>query len=446
MKLKKINRLLLLSLSFMVIIVSVALATEAREIVINIPQLTLYLYENGIVVKQYPIGIGNEIKPSITGKTEIINLVVNPTYYPTRWWERGIEPIPPGSDNPVGTRWIGLGFQGYGIHGTNNPHSIGQAMSSGCFRMYNDDVEELMDLVKVGTPVSIIYQTIIVDQDPLLNTKNITVYKDVYTKNATTIDNVKQVLQQRGWSDIHLPVLEYLLKDAYGSTKPLPLSIDYLRNGDMADNKAVKYGNNYYIPLDESFSGVKVEYSDFYLWSEKYVNVVEVANIHGLGYHITDQIDLFDVTLTLFNDPIGMKAFILDNQLYLPIDELSEQISLPVPVHIKDIAMNINGKPHISQFAAQDWGIKLDWQYPQMQADLKLPQVYLDQQLLGIAFVGIDNEVYVPLNPIVELVDGDFTIDEIYEGEALYAGELIYVPDWVVRWMMPGAEISVVNP
>ena len=142
-----------------------------REIVINIPEFTLYLYENGIVIKKYPIGVGTEIKPSILGETEVINRVENPTYYPIRWWERGLEPIPPGPDNPVGTRWIGLGIPSYGIHGTNNPASIGQAMSSGCIRMYNHDVEELMDLIRIGTKVTLIYQTVTLNQDPLLNTK-----------------------------------------------------------------------------------------------------------------------------------------------------------------------------------------------------------------------------------------------------------------------------------
>jgi len=56
---------------------------------------------------------------------------------------------------PFGTRWMGLSQPHYGIHGTNNPASIGTAASNGCIRMYNEDVNELFNLVSVGTPVTI---------------------------------------------------------------------------------------------------------------------------------------------------------------------------------------------------------------------------------------------------------------------------------------------------
>ena len=63
--------------------------------------------------------------------------------------------IPPGKANPLGTRWIGLSRKGYGIHGTNNPRSIGRRASHGCIRMRNRDVEELFEMVAVGDRVEI---------------------------------------------------------------------------------------------------------------------------------------------------------------------------------------------------------------------------------------------------------------------------------------------------
>jgi hypothetical protein len=59
---------------------------------------------------------------------------------------------------PFGTRWMKLNvpWGGYGIHGTDNPSSIGTAASHGCVRMYNEDVNELYDIVPLGTPVQII--------------------------------------------------------------------------------------------------------------------------------------------------------------------------------------------------------------------------------------------------------------------------------------------------
>ena len=55
-------------------------------------------------------------------------------------------------------RWLGLSIPSgnYGIHGTNNPSSIGKAVSNGCIRMYNRDVTELSKTVPLGTPVKII--------------------------------------------------------------------------------------------------------------------------------------------------------------------------------------------------------------------------------------------------------------------------------------------------
>jgi len=64
--------------------------------------------------------------------------------------------VAPGPANPLGTRWMGLGYKGYGIHGTNRPHSIGKAASHGCIRMRNHDVEELFELVQVGDPVDLV--------------------------------------------------------------------------------------------------------------------------------------------------------------------------------------------------------------------------------------------------------------------------------------------------
>jgi lipoprotein-anchoring transpeptidase ErfK/SrfK len=76
--------------------------------------------------------------------------VLNPTY------SHDGKVVKPGPSNPVGTRWMGLGYKGYGIHGTNHPESIGHAASHGCIRMRNHDVEELFELVRVGDEVELI--------------------------------------------------------------------------------------------------------------------------------------------------------------------------------------------------------------------------------------------------------------------------------------------------
>jgi lipoprotein-anchoring transpeptidase ErfK/SrfK len=61
--------------------------------------------------------------------------------------------MPGGPDNPLGARAMYIGSSIYRIHGTNQPWTIGQAMSSGCIRMANDDVTHLYNQVDIGTKV-----------------------------------------------------------------------------------------------------------------------------------------------------------------------------------------------------------------------------------------------------------------------------------------------------
>jgi hypothetical protein len=120
-----------------------------RTLVISVADRKLALVEDGRVAKVYAIAVGKQTTPSPTGELRIVNKVISPTYY-----RRGVV-IGPGKSNPLGPRWIGLSLPGYGIHGTNEPHSIGKAASHGCFRMRAAEVEELFTLVQVGDAVEI---------------------------------------------------------------------------------------------------------------------------------------------------------------------------------------------------------------------------------------------------------------------------------------------------
>jgi lipoprotein-anchoring transpeptidase ErfK/SrfK len=120
-----------------------------RRLVISIPDRKIALIEDGRVVKVYPVAVGKLGTPSPRGSFEIASHVQRPT-----WYQPG-KVVGPGPANPLGTRWMGLGFKGYGIHGTNMPLSIGKAASHGCIRMRNHDVEELFNLVEVGDPVEL---------------------------------------------------------------------------------------------------------------------------------------------------------------------------------------------------------------------------------------------------------------------------------------------------
>lgn len=120
-----------------------------RTVIVSIPDRKLALLEDGAVLKIYSVAVGKKSTPSPTGNFMITVRVTNPTYY----HEGKI--VEPGPLNPVGTRWIGLDQKGYGIHGTNAPHSIGRAASHGCIRMRKVDLEELFLQVRIGDSVDI---------------------------------------------------------------------------------------------------------------------------------------------------------------------------------------------------------------------------------------------------------------------------------------------------
>jgi L,D-transpeptidase ErfK/SrfK len=121
-----------------------------RRIVVSLPDRKIALFEDGRVVKVYSIAVGKQSTPSPNGSFHIASRVVKPT-----WYQRG-KVVPAGPANPLGTRWMGIGYKGYGIHGTNRPKSIGKAASQGCIRMRNQDVEDLFERVEVGDQVELL--------------------------------------------------------------------------------------------------------------------------------------------------------------------------------------------------------------------------------------------------------------------------------------------------
>ena len=120
-----------------------------RLVLVSIADRKLALLEDGKVVKLYRVAVGAETSPSPSGEFEIVNRITNPTYYHPH------VVIPASEESPIGTRWVGLSRKGYGIHGTNEPRSIGRAASHGCIRMKNRDMAQFFELVRIGDQVEI---------------------------------------------------------------------------------------------------------------------------------------------------------------------------------------------------------------------------------------------------------------------------------------------------
>ena len=110
----------------------------------------LILKNNEELVKTYTVATGAHDSTPL-GNFKIVNKLKNPT-----WYTAGAVVSADSPKNVLGNRWMGITEKGYGIHGTIDPASIGKQSTEGCIRMYNKEVEELFDLVPVGTPVTII--------------------------------------------------------------------------------------------------------------------------------------------------------------------------------------------------------------------------------------------------------------------------------------------------
>ncbi len=108
------------------------------NITIDIEEKELTLRQGEQILKVYPVAVGKPSTPTPTGNWRIIQKTLDP-------------------GGPFGARWMRLSvpWGGYGIHGTDQPESIGNAASHGCVRMLNEDVIELYDIVPLGTEVRI---------------------------------------------------------------------------------------------------------------------------------------------------------------------------------------------------------------------------------------------------------------------------------------------------
>lgn len=152
-----------------VIIPGFQLLPRARQqgIVVNLAKMRLYYFRDpGREPITYPIGIGSEGLDTPTGVTKVVRKTAGPSWYPTErmreakpWLPRMVSP---GISNPLGTHALYLGWPTFLIHGSNKPWGIGRRVSSGCMRMYPEDVVSFFGMVPVGTRVAVVDQPILV--------------------------------------------------------------------------------------------------------------------------------------------------------------------------------------------------------------------------------------------------------------------------------------------
>jgi len=136
-------------------------------IIINLAEYRLYHFRDGRVVT-YPVGIGNTSNPSPLTRTSIRMRLESPAWYPPESIREEAQKagnslpavIPPGPANPLGPFALQLEEDGYLIHGTNKRFGVGQKVSHGCIRMFNDHIKELVWEVEKGSSVRIVEEPV----------------------------------------------------------------------------------------------------------------------------------------------------------------------------------------------------------------------------------------------------------------------------------------------
>lgn len=317
------------------------------RVVVDLPSRTLSLHLGDRLIRRYPVAIGSPTTPSPLGHYRIVVEVPNPTWYPS-----GRPPVPPGPANPVGTRWLGLNAPGLGIHGTNNPSSIGHAVSGGCIRMYNRDVEELSAAIDPGTLVEFTYETIDVvplapgdlssqqeEEAALLHAYALAIHPDVYGRGVNTVDRVRQRLRAAGISAaVDEARLAQQVKEADGTLQPLPVVPRVVVAGRPARSIRVADGR-LWLPLGEAAELVG---EPIFAWGgerlevkgETLVPALAVAQRYGYRVKAVPAAAALYLNAPLVyweGRPVA-RAFVGPNSLLVPVEALAKAANREVAV------------------------------------------------------------------------------------------------------------------
>lgn len=137
-------------------VVTPDVVTQLTRLEISLSRRQVTLYRENTAIKSYPVAVGRAGWETPKGNFQVMQMLQNP-----KWINPLTDEAIPGGDpeNPLGRYWIGFWTNGknwIGLHGTPTPSSVGRAVSHGCVRMYNKDIEELFAQVSVGTPVTVV--------------------------------------------------------------------------------------------------------------------------------------------------------------------------------------------------------------------------------------------------------------------------------------------------
>lgn len=204
-------------------------------ILINVPQRLLFYFENGRLQSWYPVALGQPGSwQTPTGSYEVVSKEKDPVWeVPAsiqqemrRKGEKVRTKVAAGPDNPLGRYRLGLSLECCGIHSTNAPRSIYGFETHGCIRLAPDDAVDLFSRVSVGTPVEIVYETVLlarVDGGQSF----VEVHPDVYGRAGGPYEKMRSTAEVRQIHSVsEAPEWEETLRRAEGIATSLRTSSD----------------------------------------------------------------------------------------------------------------------------------------------------------------------------------------------------------------------------
>ncbi|MEQ8171466.1 MAG: L,D-transpeptidase [Candidatus Eremiobacterota bacterium] len=336
---------------------------EEIRICVNIPALTLTVYKNDRIIKQYKIAAGSPKTPTPAGQYKIVSKETDPTWYPMpkpvkKIDDKGVEytemvvedPVPPGPDNPLGKYWMGLDRDDLGIHSTNNPSSIGYSVSHGCIRMDPAQVKEIFDLVQIGTIVDIVYKTadIVVEEDSLY----IAAYPDIYFREKDRLKNIKNKLDKTG-IPYDEKILKEILKKNSGTFFIVSCPYRVVFQGQDVSVKSIypmdTMGGKkeFYISLkdwnnissdtitldkEKTLATVKGKKISFIFYDERcYVNAIELAKIADMDYQVnknTRTLIFYSVIIKLNGKPVWGEGDLIQEKPFISVKYISDVMGI----------------------------------------------------------------------------------------------------------------------
>ncbi|MDF2569550.1 MAG: L,D-transpeptidase catalytic domain [Sporomusa sp.] len=329
------------------------------SVIVNLPSRTIELFSDNNLVKEYPIAIGKPSTPTPLGNYSIVYKEVNPAWYPPD--QKG-RIVPSGPANPLGYRWMGI-WNNYGIHGTNAPWSIGTAVSNGCIRMYEEDVEELYDLVRYGTPVQITYDRVKIRT----NAKGqilLSIYPDVYGYGSVAIQDIRNKLTAyRVNALVTDEFLHKLLNEPSDSQIAIANQFKVKVNAKLVNEPGMIVQNVQYVPINPIAEVLKQKIS----WNEKtktvqsglgsvsgiinsnmvYVSSVNLPVLFGgeLSWKAEDNTLSLDKMVVLLNEtPLNFEVIKIQGILSLPAIQLAEAMDRKVKWNEDTKVLTINNK------------------------------------------------------------------------------------------------------